>query len=459
MTTDITLAGLNHQSKTIRSWLEKLLAERFGIIFTLDAIAPNKLHLKWEGTNHGIIFDKLVNDFLLASGDLPCSEWSPQKEGWQYIIKPDIPSPGVSNLPSPLIEDNESNFIVHYDILGMIYWMLTRQEEISPKKLDNFGRFLAPQSHSFKFNYLDRPIVDEWLEVLSQIILRVSPNLKLKQHKFQIKLSHDVDGPSRYGFLSTKQLFIRMAADFLLRRRIFAPFIAPWVRLNTRSSLSQLDPVNTFKWIMETSEAHGLTSAFYFICGRTNPTYDADYDLGHPAIRNLMREIRLRGHEIGLHPSFETFQSPQQLKIEAQTLQNVCREEGLNLNSFGGRMHFLKWDHPKTLLACNDAGMTYDSTLSYADQPGFRCGTCHEYPAFDPINYKPLNIRIRPLIAMEASIIAERYMGLGYGEEAYNKFISLKSICRKVNGCYTLLWHNNQLNTPHAKRLYESILS
>jgi len=37
------------------------------------------------------------------------------------------------------------------------------------------------------------------------------------------------------------------------------------------------------------------------------------------------------------------------------------------------------------LRAWADAGMDYDSTLSYADRPGFRCGTCSEYPAFDPV--------------------------------------------------------------------------
>lgn len=60
-----------------------------------------------------------------------------------------------------------------------------------------------------------------------------------------------------------------------------------------------------------------------------------------------------------------------------------------------------------------DAGMSYDSTLGYADRPGFRCGTCFEYTAFDVVSDQPLSLRIRPLIAMDCTVIAERYLGLG----------------------------------------------
>lgn len=55
-------------------------------------------------------------------------------------------------------------------------------------------------------------------------------------------------------------------------------------------------------------------------------------------------------------------------------------------------MHYLRWGHPTTLQAWNDAGMDYDSTLGYADSPGFRCGTCFEYPAFNPITQQQLAI-------------------------------------------------------------------
>lgn len=94
----------------------------------------------------------------------------------------------------------------------------------------------------------------------------------------------------------------------------------------------------------------------------------------------------------------------------------------------------------------NNVRPNYDTTLSYADRPGFRCGTCFEYPAFNPITNEILKIRIRPLIAMECTIIADHYMGLGYGQEALEKFQSLKDKCEKVGGIFTLLWHNSHFS-------------
>jgi hypothetical protein len=102
--------------------------------------------------------------------------------------------------------------------------------------------------------------------------------------------------------------------------------------------------------------------------------------------------------------------------------------------------------------------MAYDSTMGYADHAGFRCGTCYEYPAFDPTEGKALKLRIRPLIAMEHTVIAKGYMGLGTGSRAFDKFTQLKDACKAVNGTFTLLWHNNQLATKAERNLYCSVL-
>lgn len=172
----------------------------------------------------------------------------------------------------------------------------------------------------------------------------------------------------------------------------------------------------------------------------------------------MLREIHNRGYEIGLHPSYETFQRPDLIKQEADRLFQVCQEEGIEQPEWGGRMHYLRWEHPTTLQAWEDAGLDYDTTLSYADRPGFRCGTCFEYPAFNPITKGILKIRIRPLIAMECTIIADRYMSLGYSKEAADKFEDLETECKKVDGMFTLLWHNSHFYNEKDKSLYLSLI-
>ena len=97
------------------------------------------------------------------------------------------------------------------------YCMLNRIEEIDRTDLDNHGRFPAIHSHAYKHGYLERPVVDEWLHVLGQVIKKQWPQVELKQHEFSMKVSHDVDSPSRYGFGLAKKLLKAMGGSPSIR--------------------------------------------------------------------------------------------------------------------------------------------------------------------------------------------------------------------------------------------------
>ncbi|MCG3737694.1 polysaccharide deacetylase family protein [Vibrio cincinnatiensis] len=435
------------------NWLCTILEERFGLCFKLDQ-GSSGLTLSLVGKVQGyILFPKLEDAFHQSCSDFPCQQWKASAEGYVGPIEDVIPAPSEIDLPKPLIELNAPGATIHYDILGLTYWMLTRLEEVGRTDLDNHQRFPAVSSHAYLHGYLERPIVDEWLMILGQVIQKIWPEVSLRKHQFSIKVSHDVDAPSMFGFAKPKQLLRNMAVSLIKHKNLKSTAAAPWIRLNSGKRLHSADPYNTFEWLMDMSEANNIKSAFYFICGGSH-SHDADYQPEHPVIRNLMHRIHERGHEIGLHPSYATYQNPDIIQQEAKRLRKIIQEEGIQQNELGGRMHYLRWEHPTTLQAWNDAGMAYDTTLSYADLPGFRCGTCFEYPAFNTVTQELLKVRIRPLIAMECTIIAGRYMGLGYGIEAENKFIELKEKCRKVNGCFTLLWHNSHFTSTLDRQLY-----
>lgn len=446
-------------SEPVLAWLERILLERFGVPLRLERDGPERLYLRHADAPGHVLFDRLQPGFYLAGGDLPHTQWDATSEGYRAPLGMPLPAPGAASLPRPLVEQVADGLAIHYDILGLTYWMLSRQEEVDPQVLDRHCRFPASASHAGRYGYLERPVVDEWLAVLGQAIQRQWPWVELRRHEFTQRPTHDVDRPSRYGFARDVKLARAMLGDALLHHRPQALVVGPWVRLSTRRRLHPLDPLNTFDWLMDVSERHGLTSAFYFICGRTDPRKDADYEPEHPAIRDLMRRMHERGHEIGLHPSYHTFRNPKELANEAVRLRRVCAEEGIEQAQWGGRMHYLRWQMPLTLQGYVQAGLDYDTTLGYAEVPGFRCGTCFDYPAFDPVKGEPLALRIRPLIAMEASVISPLYLGLGTGEEAFACFSRLKARCRTMGGTFTLLWHNSELTTSAQRELYERVLA
>ena len=139
-------------------------------------------------------------------------------------------------------------------------------------------------------------------------------------------------------------------------------------------------------------------------------------------------------------------------------LKAVMEEEGINQALLGGRQHFLRWQTPTTARLWQENGLSYDSTLSYADRPGFRCGTCREYPLFDVHNRSPLQLHERPLILMECSVIASRYLGMGYLDKALDYMLYYKRTCQKFNGHFVLLWHNSHLTHQKDKSFFESLI-
>jgi hypothetical protein len=445
-------------NENVLRWLEALFLKRFGNIFILRR-SHNCVILYSQAFNGKIVFDSLNTDFFKFGSEINFSNYYLSTYGLYSILPEPIPAPGNLNFEKPLFEFIGDDIYIHYDILGLIYWMLNRIEEIDNKNLDYHGRFTATNSHAFKYRYLDRPVVDEWLCALKQIIEIKWPKIVFPKSKFEIKLSHDVDFPSSYTFRNWLSIFKSMFFSVVKEFDFHKAIITFLLKVNYNPKYLIYDEIYSFDWIMKTSEKYGLKSAFYFLAGNTNSKFDSNYKINHPLITRLLRNIYYRGHEIGLHPSYDTFKNILLIKNELEILRSVTDENGIYLNYIGVRMHYLRFQFPLTLRNLNSLDIQYDTTLGYADMPGFRCGTCLEYQPFDPIDNKALTIKIIPLIVMDDTILSNKYLGLGTSKEGLDLIIRLKQNCVAFDGIFSLLWHNCNLDTKEKRVFYEQILS
>ena len=177
--------------------------------------------------------------------------------------------------------------------------MLTRYEE-AVKPIGTPGSASPSEgSLAYQEGFLDRPIVNEYLEVLWWALKRLWPGLRRKQRTFKMYLSHDVDRP--FCTKSLPKVLKNAVEDIVERRKV------PLAKLRVRS-FAQVnrgyldhDICNTFELIMDLSEKHGLRSSFYFMTERTAGMIDGNYSIADPWIKTLLRRIHERGHEIGLH--------------------------------------------------------------------------------------------------------------------------------------------------------------
>ncbi len=451
-----------HINENQIDWLQNIIRDRINDQLTLN-ISGDQIKF-WQLSflqNEYKIYAPIADCYykLGLQPDLPNTYIVTPPE-FKYPIQPSIPIPGVKNPPKNLLEIEETKLTIGFDLFGLIYWMLSRSEEVNPPNdiLDVHKRFPAFASHAFKNGYLKRPIIDEWLIIFAQVLQKVWPEIKLKTNEYRLKISHDVDSPACYSMIDNTSLIKRIISRALKRKNISSIVKGPLINIFYKDKLHPKDPFNTFDWIMDISESLNLKSSFNFICGRTNPRFDSYYDIEYDSIKQLILKLNSRGHEIGCHPSYETFNNPQKLDYEARRFIKILPELNILQESWGGRMHFLKWEWPNTAYALSSSGFHYDSTLGFADQAGFRCGTCFEYQLFDPIKKIKLNLVERPLVAMECSVLFDKYQGKSDTKEAFDVFKELKDNCRSVHGTFTLLWHNSQLDQTWKKDLYLKIL-
>jgi len=404
-------------------------------------------------------FSRAADAWLAPSTlpELPLAQWNVAASGLDANLV-------LSTIPVLFGEpgfhlDETGNGHLNLDVFGSAFFMLSRYEEAVLPDRDIHDRFPATASIAYQAGFLDRPIIDEYVEILWAAMKRVWPNLERKSRPPRTLVSCDVDNLYLCGG-SLKGVVRHFAGDLLKRRSpVMALQNLASSRRVRRGDYSQDPYLKAVDWIMEANEQAGNRVAFYFISDHSHPTLDGDYHLDEPVIRSLIRRIHARGHEIGLHASYNTYRDAAQTGREADILRRVMEAEGVRQDEMGGRQHFLRWETPTTARNWEAAGMAYDSTLSYADRPGFRCGTCREYPMYDVVERRPLKLKQRPLIVMECSVIADRYLGLGYTDQALDLMLTLKRRALRYGGNFTLLWHNTHFNHPKDREFYQALVA
>lgn len=353
------------------------------------------------------------------------------------------------------IEKSKDDIIeIPIDIIGSTFYMLSRYEELVVKDRDKYNRFLAKYSNSKKNGYLQRPIIDEYITLLTDIMKNIWPNVNVKKINGKMIVSCDVDEPYE-RWITSPIYFLKGLAGSLVRHRSINHAIN---RIkNAMASYKEdyrYDQNWNFDWYMNKCEENGHTATFYFIANKGKSKYDAIYSIEDERIRKLIKKIIVRGHNIGLHSSFNTYNNELQLKSEYQRLNNEIDRSGGLLKGLN-RQHYLKWDARLTPSILDNIGLLNDS-IGYSDMPGFRFGTSRTFKMWGWERRSQLNLTQTPLIMMESSVISS--LGLGHSEEALHLMTYIKNIALKYGGNFNLLWHNSSLLSNEDRFLFEKLL-
>lgn len=315
----------------------------------------------------------------------------------------------------------------------------------------------------FAFNILNshgllyRPVVDE-----DSINKGGSKPVWPGEKPFAVCLTHDVDLVTLYSYW---QIF-RAGSQSLRHNKSLENVVRNALSFGrglTVASLrkTKIDPLHCYEQWLKVEKSINAHSTFFFWSGWSNVSKhhfsDCTYELTDKivfdgrdcTVTDMIQEIDRQGWEIGLHPSWYSFDDADQIKRQKQALENVLGHEIVSI-----RQHYLHYDIRITPAVHAEAGFKYDSTLGFNDNIGFRFGTCYPWRLFDLQNEKELPLMEIPLIIQDGAMLNPD-KGMRLDEDSAFRYIKqVTEAVERVGGVLTLLWHPQSIINPTWWKLY-----
>lgn len=337
--------------------------------------------------------------------------------------------------------------ILEADLIASAYYLISRYEEILSEEVDD-GLFCRKKDWLIRHSLQDRPLVDEYGCIVEDLLVdQLNKSLDIKDTGPSLLLTHDIDWLRKHDTMALSAKAAALSAlvfhSPLQAIRDLAEIAPVRFRLAIDPYLAGID------WLMACSEKYDWTSHLFFMAGG-HTRHDGYYQPDHPLMPYIIDNIVKRGHRIGVHPSYNTYNDMRLIEKEKNTLERLY---GLEIQ--GGRQHFLRFGMPETWHYYAACGMVYDCSLGYSGRNGFRCGTCHPFQAFDPAEEKTLPLMEYPLVVMDVNMTSCRDRKHA---KMVEEVILFAQTVKSYGGVLTLLWHNSQC-TSNAKKAYETILS
>lgn len=326
----------------------------------------------------------------------------------------------------------------HADPLAFAFWWLARVEELlAPGEAhDEHGRFAFERSAAARLEDGLRAPVDELAGELGERLAAWRRRPADEEPRWRAVATHDIDLPWRWT-RSGRRRALRSVRDDLRGGRVVraSRTLGSWV---VGRAPGRPDPWHNFSRIRALERAEQSRSTSYLLVGRTT-THDGDEEL-HERGRDWARGAAepLDGL-VGVHGSYAASERPELLQAEVETVAE--RTGGRRTDH---RFHYLR-HRPATAWPMLDRlGMTTDSSLGFAERPGFRAGTAHPYRAWDHARGRPLDLVVIPLALMDASFDA-RYLDVRSRRERERQVLEVVDAIARNGGAASVLVHNDRL--------------
>ena len=320
---------------------------------------------------------------------------------------------------------------IPFDIFSASFFLLSRYEEYLDLKLDEFQRFPHTSSIAYKYNFLDRPIIDQWAQRFKKILQSNFPELQFEENEFQFIPTYDIDIAYSY-----KHKGLLRNAGGALRDLSRGDLSAIKNRMQVLTH-SEKDPFDSFEFLDDLHKEHKLTPIYFFLLG-SGGKLDKNLSVNNPQFKELIQQISKK-YEVGIHPSYRSNDEQHELQTEINRLDTLTSSDITK-----SRQHYIRFTLPETYKKLIAHGIKEDYSMGYGSINGFRASTSHPFYWFDLDKNEKRDLKVFPFCFMECNSFFEQKQNI----KETNKEIAhyIKEV-KEVNGTFISVWHNFSLGT------------
>ncbi|MCK6648322.1 MAG: polysaccharide deacetylase family protein, partial [Bacteroidia bacterium] len=320
-----------------------------------------------------------------------------------------------------------------FDVFAASFFLVSRYEEYLPHIRDEHDRFDAKDSLAFQNNFLQKPLVNIWALWIKNALKNKYPQLQFPERKYQFVSTIDID--NAYAF--REKGFTRSIGGYL---KAFSKFDINEIKQRTKVLLGlEKDPYDTYDFQLEILRKHKFKSIYFFLLGDYGVN-DKNLPIESKKFQSLIKTLGDYA-DVGIHPSYGSNKSKEQLKKEVGRLSKVLHRDVTK-----SRQHFLKLTLPETYRNLIDLDIKDDYTMGFASQVGFRASICTSFNFYDLDMELETKLKIHPFAIMEGTL---KYYMKVKPEDAMKKIKPLIDEVKAVNGDFMSLWHNDTLNNQN----------
>lgn len=323
------------------------------------------------------------------------------------------------------------------DIIGSIFFVLSRYEEYTANEKDEHGRFPYAASLTAK-KWGHQAICDRWAEhVLGEFDVSFESPSPVK-----IVPTFDIDNTYAYLLKGGKRKWMSISKDLLK---------FDFSRIQERKSVltgKSKDPYDTFRMIEEIADRFPETKLFWLVGEWAQK--DRNVSILNKTHQQLIEDLAQQV-SIGLHPSYASFLKKDVIVREKSNLEKATQKSFKH-----SRQHFLRFTIPETFRMLREAGFTDEYSMGFAEKPGFRCGTARSHLWFDVERNEITDFRIHPFVYMDGTL--REYMELG-PEESEPVIDELYQEVSRFGGAFIFIWHNETIGDYGNWKGWKSVLN